>query len=86
MDLADHDVCADCVQDSGTKILLDYYSIPPATQANHELKADKRLIFSSARILKGCKNTLRKSATIVIYLSLFHSMLALVAFTSFSSF
>ena len=68
-------VSADCLQDSGTKISLDYYSIPPATQANHELKADKRLIFSSARILKGCKNTLRKSATIV-YLSFAFSLYA----------
>ena len=32
---------------------------------NHELKADKRLIFTLARIPQGMQNTLTKNASIV---------------------
>ena len=54
---------------------------------NHELKADKRLIFTVGRIPQGMKNTLTKNASIVhLFLVFEHSMLALVAFKSFSAF
>ena len=47
---------------------------------NHDLKADKRLIFTLARAPLGCNNTLKKNASIFIFL-----LLALVGFPNFSA-
>ena len=54
---------------------------------NHELKADKRLIFTLARIPQRMHNIVTKNASIVHLSFVFlHSILALAAFTSFSAF
>ena len=41
---------------------------------NHELKADKRLIFHWRGFLKGCKNTLKKIALLFIFFLFFNTL------------
>ena len=54
---------------------------------NHELKADKWLIFTLARIPQEMqKYTEEKSSIVHLSFVFQHSMLALVGFTSFSAF
>ena len=60
------------------------YSPRALPEAHHELKADKRLIFTLARIPQGMQKSIEEKCHYCSSVSFaFHPLLALVAFTSF---